>query len=345
MSVLFNIISDFTNFASPKGLPPHYNQTEEIVKIVAFWFTIIVGIIDNSLVITVVKMFVSMRTTTNYLLVNVACADVTTLLFTAMLNLIMRKTGQLLLKLSRAFFCKFIYTNTISIITLLVTALTLTVLALERYNALVKPMLISRRLTINKVAYVITGIWFVAIAMMTPLFATLDFDPNTRSCSHGDAEFEMMIYIDCLIVILTLVPFTLIAFCYTQIIYGMYFKKAAWRRKFERGHVQEETKEKRRLVTLLILLTVTFFIAFIPYGVLLILKVSKVSHTHVLHLQSGSQYLTLLNCAVNPLIYAFQSSSYRRAFKLIIKKMLCRDVTYELSELLELRTRTSIRNV
>ena len=139
MSVLFNIISDFTNFASPKGLPPHYNQTEEIVKIVAFWFTIIVGIIDNSLVITVVKMFVSMRTTTNYLLVNVACADVTTLLFTAMLNLIMRKTGQLLLKLSRAFFCKFIYTNTVAIITLLVTALTLTVLAIERYHRWLNP--------------------------------------------------------------------------------------------------------------------------------------------------------------------------------------------------------------
>lgn len=344
MSVLFNNNST-ANFTAPKGFPPHYNQTEEVVKMVAFWFIIIVGILGNSLVITVVKMFRSMRTTTNYLLVNVACADITTLLFTAMLNLIMRKNSPVTSKALASFLCKFIYTNTVAIITLLVTAFTLTLLAIERYHALVKPLIISRRLTTNKVAYVITGIWLVALAMVTPLFATLDYDPDRRSCGNGDADYEMMIYIDCLIVILTLVPFTLIAFCYTQIIYGMYFKKAVSRSEIERGHVKEETKEKRRLVTLLILLTVVFFIAFIPYGVLLILKVSKVNHTHVLYLQSSSQYLTLLNCSVNPFIYAFQSSSYRRAFKLIIKKMLCRDVTHELSELLEMRTRTSVRSV
>lgn len=337
--------SSATNNTGPTELPYRVNQTEAVIKVVIFWLIIVVGFVGNSLVITVVKMFRSMRTTTNYLLVNVACADITTLVFTAILFIIMQRKGPVYSRNLASFLCKFIYTNTMSIITLLVTALTLVVLALERYNALVKPMLISRRLTINKITYVIIGIWLVAIAMVIPLFATLDYDPNRRSCSHGDAEFEMMIYIDCLIVILTLVPFALIAFCYTQIIYGMYFKRAACRRKIERGHVQEEMKEKRRLVTLLILLTVVFFIAFIPYGVLLILKVSKVNHIYAWHLQSGSQYLTLLNCAVNPLIYAFQSSSYRRAFTLIIKKILCRDVTYELSELLEMRTRTSVRSV
>ena len=333
------------NISGPTVAPYRENQTEDVIKMVTFWLIIIVGFIGNSLVITVVKMFRSMRTTTNYLLVNVACADITTLVFTAILFIVLQGKGPVYPSALASFLCKFIYTNTISIITLLVTGLTLTVLALERYNALVKPMLISRRLTISKIAYAIIVIWLVAISMVIPLFATLDYDQDRGSCNHGDADYEMMIYIDCLIVILTLVPFTLIAFCYTQIIYGMYFKKAARRSKIERGHVHQETKEKKRLVTLLILLTVVFFIAFIPYGVLLILKVSKVNHIHVLYLQSGSQYLTLLNCSVNPFIYAFQSSSYRRAFKLIIKKMLCRDVTYELSELLEMRTRTSVRSV
>ena len=344
MNDLYND-SSTANDTGPTGVLYRVNQTEEVVKVVAFWLIIVVGFMGNSLVITVVKMFRSMRTTTNYLLVNVACADITTLVFTAILFLILKGSGPVYSRALASFLCKFIYTNTISIITLLVSVLTLTVLALERYNAMVKPMLISRRLTISKITYVIVGIWMVATAMVIPLLATFDHDPNTSSCSTGDADFEMMIYIDCLIVILTFVPFAVIAFCYTQIIHGMYFKKAACRRKIERGHVQEQTKEKRRLVTLLILLTLVFFIAFIPYGVLLIFKVSKVHHVHALYLQSGSQYLTLLNCSVNPFIYAFQSSSYRRAFKVIIKKMLCRDVTYELSELLEMRTRTSVRSV
>lgn len=338
--------SSFANYTAPTGLPPRSNQIEEVVKMVTFWIIIIVGIMGNSLVIAVVKMFRSMRTTTNYLLVNVAVADITTLVLTAILFiLIMTKSGSFPSSALASFLCKFIFTNTVAIVTLLVTALTLTLLAFERYHALVKPLIISLRLTSDKIAYVIAGIWLVAIAMVCPLFATLDYDSERRACSHGEAHYAMMIYIDCLIVILTVVPFTLIAFCYSQVIYGMYFKNTICGSKGEGHHMREETREKRRLVTLLILLTVVFFIAFVPYGILLILKVSKVNHEHVLYLQSASQYLTLLNCSVNPFIYAFQSSSYRRAFRLIIKKMLCRDVTYELSELLEMRTRTSVRSV
>ena len=318
-------------------------EAAAIRKMIAFWLITIVGVLGNSLVIAVVKMFRSMRTTTNYLLVNVAVADITTLFFTAILFLIMT-TNSPIHSGALSFLCKFIFTNTVSIVTLLVTALTLTLLAIERYQALVKPLSVSGRLSMDKITYVITGIWLVAIALVTPVFATLDWDSDRHYCSHGDAEYAMMIYIDCLIVILTLVPFAVIAFCYSQIVYGLYIKNTVCGSKSERCDTREETREKRRLVTLLILLTLVFFIAFIPYGVLLILKVSKVDHTFE-HLQTGSQYLTLLNCSINPFIYAFQSSSYRRAFKLIIKKMLCRDVTYELSELLEMRTRTSVRSV
>ena len=336
--------STIANITTSARLPHRSTQIEEVVKMVTFWIIIIVGVIGNSLVITVVKMFRSMRTTTNYLLVNVAAADITTLLFTAILYLIMTINSPIPSGALLSFLCKFIYTNTISIVTLLVTALTLTLLAFERYHALVKPLIASRRVTTDNIAYFITGIWLIAITLVTPLFATLDYDSDKHHCSHGDANYEMMIYIDCLIVILTLVPFTVIAFCYSQIIYGMYFNNTICGSKSERGDTRKETKEKRRLVTLLILLTVVFFVAFIPYGILLILKVSKVNHRYVF-LQYASQYLTLLNCSVNPLIYTFQSSSYRRAFKVIMKKMLCRDATYELSELIEMRTRTSVRSV
>ena len=40
-----------------------------------FCLIIVIGFVSNSLVIAFVKMFRSMRTTTNYRLVNVACAE------------------------------------------------------------------------------------------------------------------------------------------------------------------------------------------------------------------------------------------------------------------------------
>ena len=339
--------SSATNITIATEEPDRFNQEAEIRRLIAtiaFWLIVTVGILGNSLVIVVVKTIRSMRTTTNYLLVNVAVADITTLLFTAILFLILTTNIPIRSTVIAAFLCKFILTNTVSIVTLLVTALTLTMLAIERYHALVKPMSLSGRLSMDNISYVIAGIWLLAITLVTPIFATFDWDSEMRYCSHGKAEHTMMIYVDCLIIFLTLIPFAVISFCYSRIVYGMYFNNTVFGRNSERCDTQEETNEKRRLVTLLILLTVVFFIAFIPYGILLILKVSKVNHTYG-HLQIGSQYLTLLNCSINPFIYAFQSSSYRRAFKLIIKKMLCRDVSYELSELLEMRTRTSVRSV
>lgn len=317
--------------------------TNQLVQMIFFWLIIIVGVLGNTLVITVVKLIRSMRTTTNYLLVNVAAADITTLLFTAIhviLTSVRSSSSQTLLD----FLCKFIYTNHIVIITLLVTSLTMTLLAFERYHALVKPLMMSRRLTTDNIAYVISGIWLVAIAMVIPLFVSIYYDLGTRTCSHGDARNEIVIYIDCLFVILTLIPFTVIAFCYSQIIYGLYFKNTICNNKSERGDTREETREKRRLVILLILLTVVFFIAFIPYGILIILIFNKITNTNIRYLQQVAQYLTLLNCSVNPFIYAFQSSSYRRSFVFLIKKMFCRDTTVDAVELLEMRTRTSLRS-
>ena len=322
------------------------NQTNRTVEMIFLWLIIIVGILGNSLVLTVVKMFRSMRTTTNYLLVNVAAADITTLLFTAVhiiTRSVIASAGRQPSSPALSFLCKFIYPNSIIIVTLLVTSLTMTILAFERYHALLKPLTMSGRLTTGNIAYVISAIWLVAIAMVTPIFVSFEHDLGTGLCSEFISN-KMVIYIDCLFVILTIIPFTVITFCYSQIIYGLYFNNTICNNKSERSDTREETKEKRRLVILLILLTVVFFIAFIPYGILIILDFNKIKNNNTSLLKHFTQYLTLLNCSVNPFIYAFQSSNYRHSFVFLIKKIFCRDTTVDAIELLEMRTRTSLRS-
>lgn len=333
-----------TNCSEQECQQSQASRSDRIVGLVIVWIIIIVGVIGNSLVIAVVKLIRSMRTTTNYLLVNLASADITTLLFSAIHLITAQHYSTLSSPAFNPFYCKFIYNGYVVLVTLLVTSFTLTVLAIERYHALVKPMIVSRRLNTNKIAYVILGIWLVAVTLVTPLFVTSTIDPKTF-CSLGDAGDEMAIYIYCLMVIITIIPFMVIAFCYFQIIYGMYFKKTICSNKSERGETREEMREKCRLVRLLILLTVVFFIAFIPYGILHILLYSKINNISVSYLREGAQYLTLLNCSVNPLIYAFQSFSYRRSFVLIFKKMFCRDTTVDDIELREMRTHSSLRAV
>ena len=222
-----------------------------------------VGLIGNSFIVAVIIIFRRMRTTTNYLLVNVAVADIATLLFTAM-HLIPIK-GPFPAGALGSFLCKFVYTNNITMVTLFVTTFTLTLLAIERYHAMVKPLVISRRITNER----------IAIAMVTPLFVSVDYRPNSRNlCSLGDNFDEMKVYVYCLVVILTLIPFFAIAFCYSRIISGLYFGNTICSRG-QGISSPEEMAEKKRLAILLMVLTTLFFVAYVPYGVALILQFSE----------------------------------------------------------------------
>ena len=315
---------------------------DRLVRMVFIWIIIVVGLIGNSFIVAVIIIFRRMRTTTNYLLVNVAVADITTLLFTAM-HLIPIK-GPFPAGALGSFLCKFVYTNNITMVTLLVTTFTLTLLAVERFHAMVKPLVISRRITNERIAYVLVGIWLIAIAMVTPLFVSVDYRPNSRNlCSPGDNFDEMKVYVYCLVVILTLIPFFAIAFCYSRIISGLYFGITICSRG--RGiSAPEEMAEKKRLVILLVVLTTVFFVAYVPYGVALILQFSGMANSSVEKLRIfsrfkiGVQYLTLLNCSMNPFIYAIPSTNYRCCFKYIFKTILCQD-TREEFDAIELRRR------
>ena len=329
--------SSIANNANSSG-----SQTDRLVRMVFVWVIIVVGLVGNSFIVAVIIIFRRMRTTTNYLLVNVAGADITTLLFTAM-HLIPIK-GPFPAGALGSFLCKFVYTNNITMVTLLVTTLTLALLAVERYHAMVKPLLISRRITNERIAYVIVGIWLVAIAMVTPLFVLVDYRPNARSlCSAGDNFDEVKVYVYCLMSILTLIPFLGISFCYSRIISGLYFGNTICSRG-QGVNSQEEMAEKKRLVILLMMLTAVFFVAFVPYGVALILQFSGIANSSVAGLRifsrfkTGVQYLTLLNCSMNPFIYAIPSTNYRRSFRYIFKKIFCKD-TREDFDAIELRRR------
>lgn len=318
------------NNSPSQGSTTHSDQkVEETIQLIILSLIISAGIIGNSLVIVVVKAIRGMRSTTNYLLVNVAVADIFILVFTIVNSIIRRSlSSQPLSNSVQNLLCKFIITNTMSIVPLAVTVLTLTVLAVERYRALVKPMTSSLRLTVDRIAYVITGIWSASFAVVTPLFATIVYNPKIQEkCDHGNAKGGIIVYTYCFTVILILLPFIIIAFCYSRIIYCMFIKKTVLNNPCERQATQQEIIEKRRLVWLLVTLTLISFVAFTPYGVLLIMKYREVSYAVIEKLHRAAQYLTLLNFSVNPFIYGFASSSYRRGYMFLLKKIACRNIT------------------
>ncbi|KAK3725308.1 hypothetical protein QZH41_002596 [Actinostola sp. cb2023] len=262
-----------------------------------------------------------MKTTTNLLLLNVAVADIITLLLTA-IHVIFSKT----VIYNNSFLCKVISPNTLSNVALLATIITLTVIAIERYNALVKPMRVSRRLTTNNVLFVIVGIWIVSLVMALPMLIYLDYDPVKKSCSPGKNINNLLVSIGGIVLAMTIIPFLIIAFCYSQIISGLYFRNTICTNSAANpGLNREELITKRKLVKLLVTITIVFFIAFVPYGVLQISRFSvsgRITQT-IINLINIIWYLMPLHSCINPFLYTLQSRNYREGFKVVAKKMIC----------------------
>jgi len=210
-------VPDFTKYSI---------ETVDIVFAVLYGFVVFIGLIGNCLVIIVVYRTRSMHTTTNFLLVNLAVSDVITLLWCPRTYTFafypIHPTGSL-----GDYICKIFTGNAIISVAIASSVVTLTILATERYHALMKPMQSELRLTLERVKYVIGITWIVAILISLP-----DFSQNKYSERYGrcvcpfslQIAYSLKEHVICTVILLGFLPFLILAYCYFQIIRGLFFK-------------------------------------------------------------------------------------------------------------------------
>ncbi|KAL9988559.1 hypothetical protein ACROYT_G003017 [Oculina patagonica] len=121
------------------------SQTEEssltaqdIVFAVLYSAIVVPGVVGNGVIITIVRKTPSMHTATNYLLMNLAVADLLTLLLCpGLYDFALTKVR--LQGLTGDLVCKLFAGNAVVPITINVAVVTVCTIAVERYLALVKP--------------------------------------------------------------------------------------------------------------------------------------------------------------------------------------------------------------
>ena len=287
---------------------------------------ILVGITGNALVITVVKKTRSMHTTTNYLLVNLAVADIITLLWCPPVYAVtLAKIHPL--GLSGSVLCKVFTGNEVVDIATTVSIINLTFLAVERYHALIKPMKHNLRLTKENLPYAISVMWALAILVSVPGFIEFRYDETKRSCVGPwsvDITVNSAVFALCVVVFFVFVPFLIVSFCYSRIIRGLFYDNSIC----AQACASEQDKlAKQKLAKLFVSITAGFFTCHMPFTVLMIYisfrKISDPTRVEEFALYIAFQVLSLLSLAnafINPIFYAFQSSNYRRGFKRIFRK-------------------------
>ena len=192
------------------------NSLELILLRAAIPFCI-AGLIGNVLVIRTREM----HTTTNYLLANLAVGDVITIMV-GPLFYNSHLVGYLIDGFG-TFACKFLALLNISI---MVSSFTLTVLAAERYHALLKPFSTGLRLKEENIKQAIALIWISSALFCLPFFFFQEWSETFSTCIgpwslHVNQASE--IYLIIILVLNSYFPVAVFVYCYGSLIKGLYF--------------------------------------------------------------------------------------------------------------------------
>ena len=199
------------------------------------------------MVIRIVHKTREMHTTTNYLLANLAVSDATAIFTTPMYFAYDGDLGRPLENFSK-FSCKFVVIGNIAIAS---SASTLSVIAVERYHAILKPFSSNLRLNEQNVKKSIALIWISNTVLGFPGFFLHEWNNETSSC-NGPWAFKPSlgsnIYLIIYLIFTTYIPIAVFLFCNGSLIKGLYFSNAICAES-----ANEDNSEKKKLLITFIL--------------------------------------------------------------------------------------------
>ncbi|XP_074607634.1 rhodopsin, GQ-coupled-like [Acropora palmata] len=218
----------------------------------------IFGLIGNAMVIRIVHKTREMHTTTNYLLANLAVSDAITI-FTIPMYIAYKGSFGPPLENFIKFSCKFVVIGDIATVS---SISTLTVIAVERYHAILKPFSSNLRLNEENIKKAIVLIWTLSIAVAFPGFFLSEWNNKKTSC-HGLWDFELnlarKIYLITFLIFTMYIPMVVFLFCYGSLIKGLYFSNDIYVES-----TNEDNSEKKKLLMTFILATSGFLLGYGP---------------------------------------------------------------------------------
>ena len=302
------------------------NLTFWLVVWVIMMVLFVIGVVANILILVVLKRTPSMHSVTNVLLCNLAVSD---LMF--LLRPLLDVVVSYLIELNSPgpvfdIFCKFLFA--IPNVLFACSVLTLTVIAVERYQALVNTMASKLKLTSNNVKYIILAVWIIGFVSAVPdyIFVTgsVDLKTGQNICSFIEGSIGIVKNLTVTFVVLVVfVPMKVICFCYFRIIYGVYVSKTILSIN---SAGNEETRMRRKLVKISMLATVAFILCFGPRGVITVLFYLELLPEEFFKNRAivVVYVLSFLKPIINPFLYAFQSTNYHVAIKSMFRSRCCK---------------------
>ncbi|XP_051920775.1 galanin receptor type 1 isoform X2 [Hippocampus zosterae] len=285
--------------------------TDNLITLVIFALIFVLGVLGNSMVITVLARSKpgKPRSTTNIFILNLSIADLSYLLFCVPFQstIYMMQTWVL-----GAFICKFIhYFFTVS---MLVSIFTLSAMSVDRYVAIVHSRK-SSRIRVAKHAFIgVVVIWILSLSMAAPIMYYQNIihgGENLTFCWEvWPDQNQKKIYVVCSFVFGYVLPLLLISFCYSK------------------------------TAQTVLVVVVVFCLSWLPHHVVHLwveFGTFPLNQASFL-LRIAAHCLAYSNSSVNPVIYAFLSENFRKAYTQVFKCQIgAEDVLF--NEIKEIRSK------
>lgn len=285
-----------------------------------------IGVFSNFLILVVVKRTPSMHSVTNILLCNLAVLDLSVLLW-PLVGVVLESlaTKRNLSKHTENVICKLGWS--VLSLTYLCSILTLTLIAIERYHALVKAITpgFSIRVKRENVKYFLFVLWLLGLNNAIGVAVLSEFKINHNGYSSKKTENHCINLTDGSLerikiwtlaysAVFTSTPIPVVFYCYFKIIYSVFIKKTVLGAT---SAGREEIWMRKRLVCTSIVAGLAFILFYSPLeiiGILFSLDVLPAIFYSEIAV-SVMYFIICLKAILNPFLYAFHSTNYRIAVK------------------------------
>ncbi|XP_055387751.1 tachykinin-like peptides receptor 86C [Condylostylus longicornis] len=289
-----------------------------------FGLMLFVAIAGNCIVLWIVLGHRSMRTVTNYFLLNLSIADLLMSSLNCVFNFIFMLNSDWPFG---SLYCTI--NNFMANVTVSTSVFTLVAISFDRYIAIVHPL--KRRISRKKARFILLLIWILSCILAAPCL--LYSSTMTKKYYNGksrtvcfmmwpDGRYPTSIsdYVyNLVILILTYgIPMLVMLVCYFlmgRVLWGSRSIGENTERQIE------SMKSKKKVVRMFIAIVSIFAICWLPYHMFFIYSYhyNDVAQTrYVQHMYLGFYWLAMSNAMVNPIIYYWMNKRFRLYFQKIV---------------------------
>lgn len=279
---------------------------------VAFSVIVLTNIIGNSLVCLVVSRFNGMRAPINFLLLNLAVSDMMVAISITP-QYIIKWTFQHPNGAEGDYLCKFLTGGNFLWVGQAASTFSLVAIAFERYIAVRKPLNSRWQLTDRRLEGLIISSWIYAVLVDFPLFFVVCHKDGVSYCvEHWSNEDLGIAYTIACFFIFGAIPTITMVYLYSRVLCII------WPNNERATLISQQTRirARRKVTKMVIVVSVMYAACRLPNLVVYMLTQLKPdlgaygSKTYV-----ASVVLVGFNSAMNPFIYALQSTNFRRHIK------------------------------